>query len=339
MPVAKTIRTASPTPTLSRAVTVPLTWTLAAVLVAATVYGLFADGYGETAARELLGATLRGQDVLTLLTVPALLASTLMARRGSLRAHLVSLGILLYVPYTYLMYVVVPYNDAFLLYVAAIGLGSYLFFDGLIRTNVHALRDTFVRVPRRGIGWFLIATGALFGAMWLMQNLTVIPGGVPDGLFVYDIPSTVHVLDLAFMLPAAMAAGVLLLRGHPAGAVLAAVMLIHMVTLGLALLFMDGGTAVAGSTINAGETLTWATIVLVSGGFLLALFRAWAQRPQAGSDRRCGAESLPNHGGCPGSSWSVPLSRRAGTSARICSIVGVGSVSGTRGGIPVIAAK
>lgn len=279
MSVAETMHTTSPSATPNRAVTVPLTWTLAAVLVAATSYGLVADGYRETPARELLGATLRGQDVLTLLTVPALLASTLMARRGSLRAHLVSLGILLYVPYTYLMYVVVPYNDAFLLYVAAIGLGSYLFFDGLIRMNVHSLRDTFVHVPRRSIGWFLIATGALFGVMWLMQNLTVIPGGVPDGLFVYDIPSTVHVLDLAFMLPTVIAAGVLLLRGHPAGAVLAAVMLIHMVTLGLALLFMNGGTAVAGSTIDPGETLTWATIVLVSGGFLFALFRSMGTAP------------------------------------------------------------
>lgn len=52
--------------------TVPLTWTLAAVVVAATLYGLFADGYRETPARELLGATLRGQDVLTFLAVPAL---------------------------------------------------------------------------------------------------------------------------------------------------------------------------------------------------------------------------------------------------------------------------
>lgn len=43
-----------------------LTATLAAVLVAATLYGLFADGYRETSARELLGATLRGQDALTL---------------------------------------------------------------------------------------------------------------------------------------------------------------------------------------------------------------------------------------------------------------------------------
>lgn len=272
-----TIRTAAPT----RTSTIVWTVALAVVLVAATTYGLVADGYRETPARELLGATLRGQDLLTLLTVPALLITTVLASRGSLRAHLVSLGILLYVPYTYLMYVVVPYNDAFLLYVAAIGLGSYLFLDGLLRLDVPALEGTFAAVPRRVTGWFLIVIGSLFGAMWLAQNLAVIPGGIPDGLFVYDIPSTVHVLDLAFILPAVIAAGLLMLRGHPAGGVLAALVLVKMVTLGLALLLMNGGTIVAGRTFNPAETAMWGSIIVVSAvlaGSLLLRMRPAPER-------------------------------------------------------------
>lgn len=257
-----------------------LTWALAVVLVAATGYGLLADGYRETPARELFGATLRGQDLLTLLTVPVLLGATVLARRGSLRAHLVSLGILVYVPYTYLLYVVVPYNDAFLLYVAAIGLGAYLLLEGLLRVDVHVLEATFARVPRRTIGWFLVVTGSAFAAMWLIQNLTVLPGGVPEGLFVYDVPSTVHVLDLAFILPAVIAAGALLLRGHPAGGVLAAVMLVKMVTLGLALLFMNGAMIVAGRTFNAAESATWTMIVVVSAVLLTWLFRRLGPTPR-----------------------------------------------------------
>ena len=260
-------------PRTHRTTSLALTWALAAVVVAATLLGLLTDAYRETPARELLGATLRGQDVLTLLSVPALLATTRMARRGSFRAHLVSLGILLYLPYTYLMYVVVPYNDAFLLYVAAIGLGSWLFLDGLLRIDVHAVRAGFADVPRRSTGWFLVVTGTFFAAMWLVQNLAVLPGGAPDGLFVYDIPSTVHVLDLAVILPMVICAGVLLLRRHPAGGVLAAVMLVKMVTLGLALLAMNAGLAAAGSTVDPGETTLWAAIVVVSSGFLAALLR------------------------------------------------------------------
>jgi len=263
-----------------RTSTLVLTWVLAVVLVGATVYGLLADGYRETPTRELLGAILRGQDLLTLLTVPVLVGATVLARRGSLRAHLVSLGVLLYVPYTYLMYVVVPYNDAFLLYVAAIGLGSYLLLDGLLRIDVVAVEPILADSPRRGIGWFFIVVGSLFAAAWLAQNLTVIPGGIPEGLFVYDVPSTVHVLDLAFILPAVIATGVLLLRRHPAGVVLAIVLLVKMMTLGLALLFMNGGVAVAGGTVNVAETVTWVTIVGVSTSLLVSPFRRMQPPPQ-----------------------------------------------------------
>ena len=37
-----------------------------------------------------------------------------------------------------------------------------------------------------------------------------IPGGLPAGRVTYDIASTVHVLDLAFVLPLRLATGVLL---------------------------------------------------------------------------------------------------------------------------------
>lgn len=282
-PLVSTLTTSRPIAaarTTPRIPTLPLTWMLGALVVAATSYGLLADGYRETPARELLGATLRGQDVLTLLSVPVLLIAMTRAHRGSLRAHPVALGLLVYLPYTYLMYVVVPYNDAFLLYVGIIGLGSYLVLDGLFRIDVHACRETFAAVPRRGIGWFLVVTGSMFGAMWLAQNLSVLPGGIPDGLFVYDVPSTVHVLDLAFVLPTVIAAGVLTLHTHPAGIVLATVVPVKMVTLGLALLAMNVGTAVAGNTTNPGEITTWATIATVSAALVVLVFHRAEREPR-----------------------------------------------------------
>lgn len=258
-----------------------LTGVLTAVLLAATLFGLLVAGtYRETPAREFFGAALRGQDLLTLLTIPVLLWTTLKARRGSLRAHIVALGILLYVPYTYLMYAGVPYNDAFLLYVAAIGLGAYLLVDGLLRVDVRALEDTFANFPRRGLGWFLMITGGVFGLLWLAQNLSVLPGGVPEGLFVYDIPSVVHVLDLAFVLPLVIATGALLLRAHPAAPLLASVLLVKMLTLGSALLFMNAGVALAGGAVNAAESAMWTTIIVVSGALLATVFRRMGPEPR-----------------------------------------------------------
>lgn len=259
-----------------RAPTAPLwtSWLLGAVLVGATMYGLLVgDAYRSTPTRPDLHAILRGQDALTLLAVPVLIWAAHRARAGSLRAHVVWLGILLYVPYTYLMYVVVPHNDAFLLYVAAIGLGFYLLLNGLLRVDVRALRSVFAATPKRVAGWFLVATGGLFVIMWLAMIVPTIPGGVPDGLFVYDVPSTVHVLDLAFILPLLIGTGVGLLRGHVAAPLLAGVLLVKTVTLGLALLAMNLGVAVAGRSFNPGEIALWSLVIAGSATLLV-----WSSR-------------------------------------------------------------
>jgi hypothetical protein len=241
---------------------------------------LYAGAYRVTPTRANLDAVLRGQDTLTLLAVPLLLWAAHRARAGSLRAHVLWLGILLYVPYTYLMYVVVPYNDAFLAYVAAIGLGFYLLLDGLLRVDVQALRGAFSGLPKRATGWFLTVTGTLFVLLWLASIVPTIPGGVPDGLFVYDIPSTVHVLDLGFVLPLLIGTGVALLRDHVAAPLLAGMLLVKTVTLGLALLFMNAGAAVAGHGMNAAETVLWAAVVGLSGGLLAVSARGLGKVPE-----------------------------------------------------------
>jgi hypothetical protein len=98
---------------------------LAMVLFAATSFGLLVEGAypRPRACVPTLPETLRGQDLVTLLAAIALLWGGIRARRGSLAGHVVWLAVCLYVPYTYLMYVVAPYNDALLVYIAAIGLG------------------------------------------------------------------------------------------------------------------------------------------------------------------------------------------------------------------------
>jgi hypothetical protein len=121
------------------------------------------------------------------------------------------------VAYTYLMYVVAPYNDALLLYTAAIGLATYGLLNGLFRLDPDAVAVAFTEVPRRGVAVFLFVVGTLFATLWLVDILSVWPGGIPASLIVYDIPSTVHVLDLAIVLPLLFLTGVLLLRGAGPG--------------------------------------------------------------------------------------------------------------------------
>jgi hypothetical protein len=255
----------------------PLWYTagVAAVLLAVTLYGLLVEGAYRVplGVRESLPETLRGQDLLTLLTVPILLWASVRARAGSLRAHIVWLALLFYVAYTYLMYVVTPFNDVFLLYVAAIGLASYGLLNGLLRIDVTVASAAFTEFPRRGLGAFLLAVGALFVTLWLAQVLPAIPGEVPEGLIVYDIPNTVHVLDLAFVLPLMIATGVLLFRGQQVAPVLATLLLVKMTTVGLALLFMNGFVYAGGGEVNVAETAIWGVIVVAGAAWLVVVMR------------------------------------------------------------------
>ncbi len=259
--------------------TLPLWYTLllALVLVVATVYGLAVDGAyrAPVGVRETLPDTLRGQDVVTLLATLALVWGGIRARAGSLVGHIVWLAVCLYVPYTYLMYVMTPYNDALLLYIAALGLGLFGFVNGLVRLDAGVVAEAFRGLPRRGVAWFLLVVGGLFASLWLASILTVWPGGMPDGLFTYDLPSIVHVLDLGIVLPLLIFTGVLLLRGHPVAPVLATILLVKTLLLGLALLAMNAFVWRGGGQIEPSEPVIWTVIVLVTTGWLVAVMRGF----------------------------------------------------------------
>jgi hypothetical protein len=118
---------------------------LGGVLVAATLYGLLVEGAYPTpdGVRPTLPETLRGQDVVTLLAALTLVWGAFRARAGSLAGHIVWLAVMLYVAYSYLMYVVAPYNDVLLLYIAAIGLATYGLINGLVRLEPSAVAAAF----------------------------------------------------------------------------------------------------------------------------------------------------------------------------------------------------
>jgi hypothetical protein len=70
----------------------------------------------------------------------------------------------------------------------------------------------------------------------LADVVPAIPGdGVPRSLGPGGTPFPIYVLDLSVVLPAVVATGVLLVRRHPAGPLLGAVVLAKIVTLGLAM--------------------------------------------------------------------------------------------------------
>lgn len=131
----------------------PLPWPHTAVLAVLVVvgagYGLLADG-AYRLVPELVEATWRAQDAVTLVTVPVLLAAIWRARRGSLRAHVVAVGVLTWLTYAYAHLALgAPFNAVFLVYVAILGLAGFGMLDGLLRTDAGAAARAFVLAPWR----------------------------------------------------------------------------------------------------------------------------------------------------------------------------------------------
>jgi len=106
------------------------------------------------------------------------------------------------------------------------------------------------------------------------------PGGIPDSLFIDDIPSIVHVLDLGIALPLVALTGVLLLRGHPVAPVLAALVLVKTLTLGLALLSMNAFIAASGGAIDPTEPFLWVAIVVLTLTWLVRGARRMQPAPR-----------------------------------------------------------
>ena len=244
---------------------------LGTVLVVATLYGLLAEDAYRVA--DEVVAQGRGQDLLTLATIPVLLLTARAALAGSLRAHLAWCGLMTYVAYSYAVYAFgVPYNDVFLLYVAAFGMATFGLLDGLLRIRVDLVAPAFERAPRRGTAYLLLTTGCVFALLWLSDIMQAFPGGLPETRLAYDLPNPVYVLDLALVIPLVVAAGLLLLQGLPAGPVLAAVLLCKLLTLSLAVLSMLVFMVAGGDAPSADDMVVsslFAVLAATSGGLLI----------------------------------------------------------------------
>lgn len=193
----------------------------AVLVAAASAVGLLAAGriYGKETVALYDAAT--AQDFVTLLVVVPLLAwLALKARRGSLAALLCVPGVLAFTTYNYVIYAFsIHFGPLFLVWVAVLGLSIFALVGGLVTADLSAIRGRFAGRAVRGTAVFLIAVAALFALLWLSEIVPDLLAGRPSrSASDWKIPTNpVHVLDLAFFLPAVIMSGVLLWRRHPLG--------------------------------------------------------------------------------------------------------------------------
>jgi hypothetical protein len=218
-----------------------LTAPIAFLAAIAAGVGFFIDDFYRDAPANAAQAV--GQDLITLLVaLPALVISAILALRGSRRAHLVWLGALGYLVYTYLTYTLaIQFNPLILVYVALLGCSLYALIGGLATTDFARIKAHFSRgTPVKAVSIFLGVVAVLFYYKWLSEDIpALLAGGVPKGVIDSEAPTDiVHVLDTAWIPPANVLTAIWLWRRRALGYALAGTLLSFLSLLVLAIMFM-----------------------------------------------------------------------------------------------------
>jgi hypothetical protein len=246
----------------------------ALISLVASVVGLAdVDGiYGRETAAFVDQAV--AQDLVNLLlTAPATLLLAWLAWRGSLRARLVWTGVVTFTVYSYVIYTMsIHVGPLFLAWVAVLGLSLWSLVGGLRSLPPALVAGALAAAPRRVVGWYLIAVGAVFTLLWLADLVpAVVDGRVPQAALDLALPSNpVHVLDLAVFLPAVIAIGRLVLLRRPAGLTLAPAAVVFLVMTGLPIQVTPFVTAARGGD-PAWQVVGPVGLLTVVGIFVLVL--------------------------------------------------------------------
>jgi len=199
---------------------------IALLMAAVSIAGLVDWGRVYPGASLELLPLFVGQDALNLVVgLTILLGALWLARRGSLVGLLLWPGALFYVLYDYGYYVLgAPFTVFFLPYIALMTLSAYTMIAVVAGIDAQAVRvEIERRIPARLIGGFLAGIALLFTALWAGMTVTALANGTE----LATVPRVVTILDLTIQLPALFVGGVLLMRRHPLGYVVAAGLLLQ----------------------------------------------------------------------------------------------------------------
>jgi hypothetical protein len=185
---------------------------ISVLLVITAGVGLWIEGLYSPFLSETLVAFQFFQDLLSLLFAPLLLVVIFFAHRGSLRAFVIWVGLLVYTIYYYAFYCFgFVYTNVYSLYLALMGLAAYSLIGLLTSVDLQFFRQHVSdKMPVRLISGVLGMT-VLFTPIWL--------GMLVQGIKTQQVGTTdlVFVLDLPFLIPACTFAAVQIWRRQPLG--------------------------------------------------------------------------------------------------------------------------
>lgn len=216
------------------------------------------------------------QDYITLfLAIPLLLLSLFWARKGSLKGRFILAGTIGYIFLTYLFYMnMAMFNSLFLVYVSLTGLTFFALVLTLLSINSNQLPQVFDKpLPTKFIGGFLIFNASCIALLWLS---VVVPPLIDKSIVPLSVQHyttlTVQAFDLSLFLPISFVSGLLLIRKHKFGFLMAPVYLVFLSLLMTALIAKIVAMALAGVNVVPAIVII-PCIALVSIGCVFILIR------------------------------------------------------------------
>lgn len=240
---------------------------VAFLVLLASSAGLFLK---STYARETPSYALqgRGQDIENCVAAVALLIAISFVSKGSVKAYLVWMGVLVALIYSYVVYAfAVHFNNLFLVYVAILGLSFYTLVGSVMRLHLESLQPSLAATTKaRLVSVFLLPVAFLFYFQWLGEDIpALVMGKVPQSVIVNGVlTNPVHVLDIGLLLPAMIITAILLWRRKLLGYILAIPLLIFTILTGIGILAIFVVMSMKGIPTSLVVELLFALIVVVS---------------------------------------------------------------------------
>lgn len=216
------------------------------------------------------------QDIASLVIVsPAWLILSILALRGSFRAYLLWLGVLIFTVYNYVIYTFsVTFGPLFLLWVAVLGLSLYSLIGGVAAAD-HKIIEASYNNQRAVtfVAWFLIVVAILFGLLWLSEDIpALLSGNTPQSVIDMAVPTNpVHILDLGFFLPAVIVTAGMLMKRKPLAYTLAPAFIVFLVLTGIPILITPFVQSARGQTATWGVIVPIGTLTVILLGLLTCL--------------------------------------------------------------------
>jgi hypothetical protein len=220
-------------------------------------------------------AQMQANDLVTLmLGLPLLAISFWLTLRGSLRGRLLLTGTLGFILYTYItMSFGAAYNSLFLVYVALFSLSLFTFILSMMSFDLTSLSSHFSdNLPRGWIAGLLFFAAAFLSLAWLGRiAATFAPNAIP--VLENTTSMFIQAMDLGLIVPLCVLSGILLLRRHAWGYLLASVGLMKFLTMGVAVSLMALNMARLGVPISVVEVVVFPTITIANIVMVTLLLR------------------------------------------------------------------